>query len=240
MRQDLRSYRERLVVSERQAAWSQMARKVAHEVKNPLTPIAVSVADLKRSYEAGRPDFPAILDQAVRTIGEEVETLKRLLQEFSDFGRFPPPRIEPSRWAGIAADLEILYGKEIAAGRLAVSSEGRSLVFPADAGQIRQALVNLIRNGLDAAGDAGHVRVAAAAHDSTAVLTVTDDGPGLTPEQKERLFTPGFTTKTHGSGLGLTIVERIVLEHGGAIDVRSGAAGGTDVTIRLPLSHKEA
>jgi signal transduction histidine kinase len=240
MRQDLRSYRERLVVSERQAAWSQMARKVAHEVKNPLTPIAVSVADLKRSYEAGRPDFPAILDQAVRTIGEEVETLKRLLQEFSDFGRFPPPRIEPSRWAGIAADLEILYGKEIAAGRLAVSSEGRSLVFPADAGQIRQALVNLIRNGLDAAGDAGHVRVAAAAHDSTAVLTVTDDGPGLTPEQKERLFTPGFTTKTHGSGLGLTIVERIVLEHGGAIDVRSGAAGGTDVTIRLPLSHKVA
>jgi two-component system nitrogen regulation sensor histidine kinase NtrY len=240
MRQDLRSYRERLVVSERQAAWSQMARKVAHEVKNPLTPIAVSVADLKRSYEAGRPDFPAILDQAVRTIGEEVETLKRLLQEFSDFGRFPPPRIEPSRWAGIAADLEILYGKEIAAGRLAVSSDGRSLVFPADAGQIRQALVNLIRNGLDAAGDAGHVRVSAAAHDSTAVLTVSDDGPGLTPEQKERLFTPGFTTKTHGSGLGLTIVERIVLEHGGAIDVQSASGRGTDVTIRLPLSRKES
>jgi signal transduction histidine kinase len=240
MRQDLRSYRERLVVSERQAAWSQMARKVAHEVKNPLTPIAVSVADLKRSYEAGRPDFPAILDQAVRTIGEEVETLKRLLQEFSDFGRFPPPRIEPSRWAGIAADLEILYGKEIAAGRLEVSGDGRSLVFPADAGQIRRALVNLIRNGLDAAGDAGHVRVSAAAHDSTAVLTVSDDGPGLTPEQKERLFTPGFTTKTHGSGLGLTIVERIVLEHGGAIDVRSAAAGGTDVTIRLPISRKDS
>ncbi len=240
MRRDLRSYRERLVVSERQAAWSQMARKVAHEVKNPLTPIAVSVADLKRSYEAGRPDFPAILDQAVRTIGEEVETLKRLLQEFSDFGRFPPPRIESSRWAGIAADLEILYGKEIVAGRLAVSAEGRSLVFPADAGQIRQALVNLIRNGLDAAGDTGHVRVAAAAENSTALLTVSDDGPGLTPEQREQLFTPGFTTKAHGSGLGLTIVERIVLEHGGAIDVRSASGRGTDVTIRLPLSRKES
>lgn len=238
MRQDLRSYRERLVVSERQAAWSQMARKVAHEVKNPLTPIAVSVADLKRSYDAGRSDFPAILDQAVRTIGEEVETLKRLLQEFSEFGRFPPPRIEPSRWAGIAADIEILYGKEIAAGRLAVSQDGRSLVFPADAGQIRQALVNLIRNGLDAAGDKGHVRVSASTHDSTAVLTVSDDGPGLTPEQMERLFTPGFTTKEHGSGLGLTIVERIVLEHGGAIDVQPAQGRGTDVTIRLPLSRK--
>jgi two-component system nitrogen regulation sensor histidine kinase NtrY len=238
MRQDLRSYRERLVVSERQAAWSQMARKVAHEVKNPLTPIAVSVADLKRSYDAWRPDFPAILDQAVRTVGEEVETLKRLLQEFSEFGRFPPPRIEPSRWAGIAADIEILYGKEIAAGRLAVSQDGRSLVFPADAGQIRQALVNLIRNGLDAAGDAGHVRVSATTQDSSAVLTVSDDGPGLTPEQRERLFTPGFTTKEHGSGLGLTIVERIVLEHGGAIDVRPAPGRGTDVSIRLPLSRK--
>ncbi len=238
MRQDLRSYRERLVVSERQAAWSQMARKVAHEVKNPLTPIAVSVADLKRSYDAARPDFPAILDQAVRTVGEEVETLKRLLQEFSEFGRFPPPRIEPSRWAGIAADIEILYGKEIAAGRLAVSQDGRSLVFPADAGQIRQALVNLIRNGLDAAGDAGHVRVSATTQDSTAVLTVSDDGPGLTPEQRARLFTPGFTTKEHGSGLGLTIVERIVLEHGGAIDVRPAPGRGTDVSIRLPLSRK--
>jgi two-component system nitrogen regulation sensor histidine kinase NtrY len=238
MRRDLRSYRERLVVSERQAAWSQMARKVAHEVKNPLTPIAVSVADLKRSYDAGRPDFPAILDQAVRTIGEEVETLKRLLQEFSEFGRFPPPRIENSRWAGIAADIEVLYGKEISAGRLTVSQDGRSLVFPADAGQIRQALVNLIRNGLDAAGDQGHVRVSASTEDSTAVLTVSDDGPGLTPDQKERLFTPGFTTKEHGSGLGLTIVERIVLEHGGTIDVRPSPTRGTDVTIRLPLSRK--
>jgi signal transduction histidine kinase len=238
MRRDLRTYRDRLVRSERHAAWSQMARQVAHEVKNPLTPIAVSVADLKRSYEAGRPDFPAILDQAVRTVGEEVETLKRLLQEFSDFGRFPPPQIQPCRWGGVAADIETLYGSEVASGRLAVSPDGRSLVFPADAGQIRRALVNLIRNGLDASGDRGKVRVAATAEDSTAVLTVSDDGPGLTPEQRAALFTPGFTTKAHGSGLGLTIVERIVSEHGGALDVRSAPGRGTDVTIRLPLTRE--
>ncbi|HEX4942087.1 MAG TPA: HAMP domain-containing protein, partial [Actinomycetota bacterium] len=180
MRRDLRSYRDRLVVSERQAAWSQMARKVAHEVKNPLTPIAISVADLKRSYEAGRPDFPQILDQAVRTIGEEVEALKRLLQEFSDFGRFPAPHVEPCRWSGLAADLETLYGREIREGRLSVSPDNRALVFPADAGQIRQALVNLIQNGMDASGTGGHVAVAAGREDSTAVLTVSDDGPGLT------------------------------------------------------------
>ncbi|HYJ32704.1 MAG TPA: ATP-binding protein [Candidatus Binatia bacterium] len=239
MRRDLLSYRERLVVTERQAAWSQMARKVAHEVKNPLTPIAISIADLRRSYESKRPDFPAILDQAVRTIGEEVETLKRLLQEFSDFGRFPPPRIEPCRWSGLAADLETLYGEEIRSGRLAVSPEGRALVFPADAGQIRQALVNLVRNGLDAtAAGGGRVAVGACAEHSTAVITVADGGPGLTAEQRARLFTPGFTTKPEGSGLGLTIVERIVNDHGGTIDVRSGPGQGTTFTLRLPLRRE--
>lgn len=238
MRRDLVSYRERLVVSERHAAWSQMARKVAHEVKNPLTPIAVSIADLKRSYDAQRADFPAILDQAVRTIGEEVEALKRLLQEFSEFGRFPPPRIQPCRWAGIAADLETLYGHEIAAGALTVSPEGRGLVFPADAGQVRQALVNLIRNGLDATPAGGRVTVGAGAEDSTAVLTVADDGPGLSPDQRARLFTPGFTTKAEGSGLGLVIVERIVSEHGGRIDVRSEPGAGTTFHLRFPLKRE--
>src|SRR5207244_4606665 len=95
MRRDLQSYREKLVISERQAAWSQMARKVAHEIKNPLTPIAISVADLKRSFEQKRPEFPEILAQAVKTIADEVETLKHLLQEFSDFARMPAPKLAP-------------------------------------------------------------------------------------------------------------------------------------------------
>jgi signal transduction histidine kinase len=161
-----------------------------------------------------------------------------LLQEFSDFGRFPPPRIEPCRWAGLAADLEVLYGSEIQSGTLAIAPEGRGLVFPADTGQIRQALVNLIRNALDAAAGSGRVAVAAAADDGAAVLTVADPGPGMTPEQKARLFAPGFTTKPHGSGLGLTIVERIVNEHGGVIHVRSEPGLGTTFTIRLPLNRE--
>src|SRR5206468_7617710 len=91
MRADLGDYRERLLTSERQAAWGQMARTMAHEIKNPLTPIAISIADLRRSFEQKREDFPAILEQASRTIGDEIETLKHLLQEFSDFGRLPAP-----------------------------------------------------------------------------------------------------------------------------------------------------
>src|SRR3989442_3967795 len=157
MRRDLQTYRDKLVISERQAAWSQMARKVAHEIKNPLTPIAISVADLKRSFEQKRPEFPEILAQAVKTIADEVETLKHLLQEFSDFARFPAPRLAPCRLSELVADLETLYGRDIADGRLMLARPEREIVFSADAGQIRQALVNLIKNGLEPVNGGGPV-----------------------------------------------------------------------------------
>ena len=241
MRADLRGYRERLVISERQAAWSQMARKVAHEVKNPLTPIAISVADLKRSYEQQRPDFPQILDQAVRTIGEEVEALKRLLQEFADFARMPPARLAPCRVADLFADLEALYAREVVEGRLCISPSDREIGFEADRDQMRQALVNLVKNGLEAIDGQGCVRVSANAEPGALVIAVGDTGPGLTAEQRARLFTPGFTTKSQGSGLGLTIVQRIVNDHQGSIAVEAAPTGsdagsgiGTTFRIRLP------
>ena len=237
MRGDLRAYRDRLVTGERQAAWGQMARKVAHEIKNPLTPIAISVADLRRSYQLGRPDFPQILDQAARTVADEVETLKRLLQEFSDFGRMPAPRIAPVRLSALFADLETLYGREVAAGRLVLARDDPEFTFPADAGQLRQALVNLIKNGLESSAEA-RVTVTAAANGAGLELTVADTGPGLAAEQRSQLFVPGFTTKAHGSGLGLTIVERIVHDHRGTIAVDSRPGGGTTFRIRLPQEQR--
>src|SRR2546425_4766946 len=143
IRRDLQTYRDKLVTSERQAAWSQMARKVAHEVKNPLTPIAISVADLKRSYEQKRPDFPEILDRAVRTVGEEVETLRRLLQEFSDFARIPPPRLAPCHLSQLLDDLSSLYGREVSAGRLVPRRPRPEIPVPADGGHNRQEVMKL-------------------------------------------------------------------------------------------------
>jgi len=236
MRLDLKTYREKLVMSERQAAWSQMARKVAHEVKNPLTPIAISIEDLKRSYDQKRPDFPEILNQAVRTIGEEVETLRHLLQEFSDFARIPAPRIAPCRVSQLLGDIEALYGHEVSAGRLVVSRPGAEITVPADAGQIRQALINLIKNGLEALNGDGRVTVTARAQEGALEIAVADSGTGLSEEQRANLFVPGFTTKTHGSGLGLTIVERIVSDHAGTIAVDLGSGRGTTFRIRLPLA----
>ena len=240
MRSDLKSYRARLVTSERQAAWSKMARKVAHEVKNPLTPIAISIADLERSYAAKREDFPKILEQAVRTIGEEIESLKHLLQEFSEFARLPAPSFAPCRINAVLDDLATLYERDVADGRLAFTRPGRDLELSADAGQLRQALVNLIKNALEATHGTGHVSVAAQATDGTLELTVTDTGPGLSADQRGNLFVPGFTTKAEGSGLGLTIVERIINDHQGTITVDDGPAAGTTFRIRLPVGSDHA
>jgi len=237
MRGDLRGYRERLVAGERQAAYGQMARKIAHEIKNPLTPIAVSVADLKRSYEQRRPDFAEILSQAARTIDEELSSLKRLLQEFSDFGRFPRPEFAPCDLGALLADVGALFGHELESGRLAIASVESGLIVDLDRGQVRQALVNLIQNGLDATRGAGTVRLHARRCGNTAEIGVSDDGPGLTPEERARLFTPGFTTKAHGSGLGLVIVEHIVTDHGGSIEVNSTPGHGVTFTLHLPLTR---
>ena len=234
MRKDLQTYRERLVTSERHAAWSLMARKVAHEVKNPLTPIAISVADLKKSYDQQRPDFPQILDQAVRTISEEVERLKHMLQEFSEFGRLPAPQFNDCSLNDLFADLKTLYAKDAQDERLVIRQHHPDAVFIADRAQLRQALVNLLQNALDAVNGNGHVILAATSKPTDIEISVTDNGPGLTPEQTARLFSPGFTTKAHGSGLGLVMVERIVSDHQGTINVVSQPGQGTTFTLRLP------
>jgi nitrogen fixation/metabolism regulation signal transduction histidine kinase len=238
MRRDLQDYRSRLMVSERQAAWSQMARQVAHEIKNPLTPIAISIADLERSYEQQKPDFSRILAEAARTVGEEIESLKRLLQEFTEFARFPAPQWAPCRIADLVTELEALYRVDVESGRLVFSRTGPDASLQADADQLKRACVNLIQNGLEAIGPAGRVTVSAIAHPDDAEIVIADDGPGLTPEQRANLFVPGFTTKATGSGLGLTIVERIVSDHHGTIAVEPGPRGGTVVRMTLPLEPR--
>jgi signal transduction histidine kinase len=247
MRADLRTYRDHLRASERQAAYGQMARKVAHEIKNPLTPIALSVQGLKRSYDQKHPDFGTTLNEAVRTVGEEVQRLKALLQEFNELGRFPPPRPVPFVVGELMGDLRTLFHHDVVAGRLAFDMPPVVLPLIADPGQLRQAFINLIQNGLDATAagapggnGAGHVRVTVAGVPGEAgsgdklFFAVSDDGPGLTEQQRGQLFVPGFTTKTHGTGLGLTIVERIISDHQGTIEVDSAPERGTTFVIQIP------
>ena len=194
------------------------------------------MAGLKRAYDQKQPDFGATLAEAVRTVSEEVLRLKMLLQEFSDFGRFPSPRPARFDMCDLLVDLRTLYAHEVAARRLAFEWPSAPLTLVADRDQLRQALINLMQNALDAtAATAGRVRVDAISQGGALWLSVSDDGPGLTKEQCEQLFVPGFTTKAHGSGLGLTIVERIVSDHGGSIEVESKPGEGTTFVVRLAL-----
>ena len=240
MRRDLAGYRESLLASERQAAYGQMARRVAHEIKNPLTPIVIAVQGLKRAHDLNAADFPAVLDEAVRTVTDEVNRLKRLLQDFNDLGRVPPP--QPVRFVAgdVLGELRTLHESDVAAGRLAFQSPPAVLPLFADRDQFRQVLLNLIQNGLDATAESqGRVIVSAASIDGRFTLTVRDDGPGLTDEQRAQLFVPGFTTKPHGSGLGLSIVERIVADHGGTVEVKTAVGKGTSFVIRMPAERED-
>lgn len=237
MRADLRDYRDRILATERQAAWGVMARTVAHEIRNPLTPIAVSISDLKRSYAAQREDFAAVLEQAVKTIDAEVRSLNRLLSEFAELGQFPAPVLETVDLADVLADLAALYRTEVTSGRLIVSRPEAPLRIRVDPGQIRQVLVNLVKNGLEATGAEGRVEVGLRTRGTEVVVSVADDGPGLTEERRAVPFTPGFTTKAGGSGLGLMIVERIVTEHGGTIRVHSATGQGTRFDVSLPQNE---
>jgi signal transduction histidine kinase len=195
---------------------------------------------LKRSYEQGRPEFPQILEQAVRTVGEEVENLKRLVQEFSEFGRMPAPSPKLVHVSELFSDLETLYGSERESGRLVFTPRDREITLNADLGQLRQAMINLIRNGLEAVDANGRVTVSArvvedAGLGSALEIAVADTGPGLTAEQQANLFVPGFTTKPQGSGLGLAVVARIVSDHHGTVTADGVPGHGTTFYIRLPL-----
>src|SRR5262249_29711092 len=150
---------------------------------------------LKRAYDQRHPEFPSLLADAVRTVGEEVQRLKTLLQGFSDLGRFPSPRPVRFNLVELLADLRSLFAHEVEAGRLSLEWPPGPLMLVADRDQLRQAILNLVQNGLDAIPPHGKVRVLAAADGDAVRLDVRDDGPGLDAEQRSQLFVPGFTTK---------------------------------------------
>jgi two-component system OmpR family sensor kinase len=151
----------------------------------------------------------------------------------------PEPQIAALRLAELADDLRALYPVEVAAGRLRVAVADGDARLAADRAQLRQALINLVKNGLEATAGGGSVSVELGEREAVATLIVADDGPGLDPARRERPFAPGVTTKREGSGLGLTIVERIVNAHGGTVAVASEPGSGTRFEIRLPRSGME-
>jgi signal transduction histidine kinase len=237
MTSDLAQSRARLAQAERIAAWREVARRLAHEIKNPLTPIAMSVETLRDALERRRPDFPEIFEEGTRAISDEVRRLKKIVDEFSRFARLPAPERAPVAPEELVAAALALFPAAPPGVTLAREVAPELPAVLADRDQILQVLLNLVRNALDALGEkGGALAVAAARAPGGVAFTVRDDGPGIAPDDLERVFEPYFTTKEGGTGLGLAIARRIAEEHGGTLEASSRPGAGAAFTLVLPVA----
>lgn len=232
----LADQRRDLARLERAAAWRGMARTLAHEVKNPLTPILLAVNQVRDKYTGDDAEYRDLLGEVAEIVGEEVESLRNLVKEFGDFARLPKPRPSQGDMRPLLNDLQQLYGQESL--QLDLGSGAMEGWFDAEA--VRRALVNLIDNGLAACLQAGQpalVSIMATPLEPGVRLEIQDRGVGIPEANLARVFEPDFTTKSDGMGLGLAIVESIVMGHGGRISVTSQQEAGTTFRVDLPLTR---
>jgi nitrogen fixation/metabolism regulation signal transduction histidine kinase len=232
---DLASLRRRLALTERIAARREIARRVAHEIKNPLAPIRTAVETLRRLRARNDPAFEDYFDEATRTVLDEVVRINTIVTEFTRFARLPPP--QPVRHDLVESVRKVvgLHARDDIQIRVDAPTV---LDVLADRDQMVQVLTNLLQNAIDACASAPdpHIAVTLEKDGDGARLSVRDNGPGLSEEVRSRLFEPYVTTKPHGTGLGLAIVERIVVEHDGEIRYADAAEGGAEFIIHLPGS----
>ena len=223
-----------LVKAQQMAAWSEAARRIAHEIKNPLTPIRLSAERMLKKHEQHAPDLGETLEEGVELITREVETMKSMVDEFSRFARMPLPRPTEVELEALIDEALNLYqgikpGVEVAAS---IDDDAQKARF--DAEQIKRALINLLDNALDATEAPGEVLVAVHRRNGSLEINISDTGEGIPPDAKEKLFLPHFSTKRRGTGLGLSIVHRIVSDHHGTIQADDNNPKGTIFTITLP------
>ena len=233
MTADLRVTTEQLVASERVAAWQEVARRLAHELKNPLTPIQMSLETLLAAKKGKDPRFAQLFEESAGAVLEEVERLRRIVDEFSRFARLPKPQLRTVDLAELTSQVLALY----AAPRQGVEIRSRleaGVRAAADRDQITQVLVNLMKNAEEALPGGGVVEVRVARRGAEALVEVEDNGPGIRPADRARVLEPYYTTKSGGSGLGLAIAARIAHEHGGRLEVGGDYGRGANFTLVLP------
>ena len=239
-----------LIRAQRVAAWRDVARRLAHEIKNPLTPIQLSAERMRRHFAVAPPQTQALVSECTDAIIAEVEALKGLVDEFAQFARLRGPRMVPADLNRLVDDTLRLYGGVLEKGTLRVDQQLASGLPPVrlDTEQIRQVIINLVDNAMEALGGpaAGtrpdgrcptiQVRTSHDPRDGFVKLVVSDNGPGVPPPDRDKLFMPYYSTKGRGSGLGLAIVRRIVVEHGGGIEVGDVQPSGTMFIVELPAA----
>ncbi|MFP3959020.1 MAG: ATP-binding protein [Spirochaetaceae bacterium] len=234
---ELERSRSKLIQTEKVAAWQEIAQRMAHEIKNPLTPIQLSAERMLRKYHSGAEDFDRVFDSSVRSIIREVEELNRLLAEFRTFSRLPRPHLESVALRGVAEEAAEIYAGH-AATNIDLEGLPPELRVHADRAQIKQVFANLFANAVEAMAGEGDVRVRAdlvkRGERYYARVQVRDTGPGIAEEYHGNVFNPYFTTKPDGTGLGLAIVERIIFDHGGRMWFETETGVGTSFFLDIP------
>jgi two-component system nitrogen regulation sensor histidine kinase NtrY len=221
-----------LVQAQKLAAWNEAARRIAHEIKNPLTPIQLSAERIAKKFQNGDDDARQAIDEGTKTIVSEVRHLKRMVDEFSRFARMPAVHLRHAQLAEILQQAASLYG-DVKPGVSVSVSVDPEIELLMDPEQIRRAVGNLLNNAVEAT-ERGEVRVTARREPHRVVIEVADPGRGVPDIDKEKLFLPYFSTKGRGTGLGLAIVHRIVNDHDGRISVHDNYPKGTRFEIELP------
>jgi two-component system, NtrC family, nitrogen regulation sensor histidine kinase NtrY len=230
--------RERLVQSERVAAWRELARRLAHELKNPLFPLQITVENLLRSRNLSPAEFEEIFQESTTTLLAEIANLKAIIGRFSDFSKMPQPQLQRVQINDLLKRILALHEPQFtAAGKPPVKANLDLADLPeidADPDLLHRVFSNLVLNALDAMPAGGTLTLRTRALENTVQIDVSDTGTGITPEEVGRLFTPYYTSKQHGTGLGLAIVQSVISDHRGSITVESEPGKGATFRIELP------
>jgi two-component system nitrogen regulation sensor histidine kinase NtrY len=240
MTRQLSEQREHLIQAERVAAWRELARRLAHELKNPLFPLQTTVENLQRAKSKSPEQFEEVFRESTGILLAEIENLEKIIGRFSDFAKMPQPELAPVNLNDIIRSAVKLFEAQFSAvGRPPITPEFHLAEdlppIQADAALLRRALENLILNAMDAMPAGGVLMLRTTRDKGEIHLEVSDTGTGLTPEECDRLFTPYYTTKQHGTGLGLAVVQSVISDHGGRISVESEMGIGTSFHIYLPV-----
>ena len=225
-----------LIRAQKVAAWREVARRLAHEIKNPLTPIQLCAERIRRHFRNSTGPTFELVEECTSTIVGEVDSLKAIVDEFAQFARMPAPRAAPTDLHALLNEALALYVGLLGEVHFERRFAEKLPKVRVDTEQIRRVIINLVDNAIEAMNRAGVITLETQ-HDPNASLVrliVTDNGPGIPPAEREKLFMPYYSTKRRGSGLGLAIVRRIVAEHGGTIEVGDNEPKGTKFTIELP------
>jgi nitrogen fixation/metabolism regulation signal transduction histidine kinase len=226
----LETQRRRLSDMEKMAAWREMARHLAHEIKNPLLPIRLTVEELRDQYKGDDDRFREMLLESTRVVTDELGNLQKLVKEFSSFARMPEMKPVPGSLERLTRDVAQMYPQIQSVFEVADAPTESSF----DPDQIRRVIVNLFDNAASAGASSATITMATS--DNEAVLRFIDDGPGIASEHIDKIFDPYYTTRKEGTGLGLAITKKIVLLHGGSITATSTEGQGAAFEIRLPIS----